>query len=151
MAQYWIGMATALWLGVLTSISPCPLATNIVALSFIGRKFEKVRFVLFSGLLYSLGRMVAYTTIGLLIMSGLLAIPSISFFLQKYINIILGPVLIMVAMFLLELVSFSFAQGQLTATMQNRFKNSGVWASLPLGLAWPWPFAQFLRPCFLED
>ena len=33
-------MAGALWLGVVTSISPCPLATNIAAISYIGRKVE---------------------------------------------------------------------------------------------------------------
>jgi hypothetical protein len=29
---------SALWLGILTSISPCPLATNIAAVTFVGRQ-----------------------------------------------------------------------------------------------------------------
>ena len=52
----WVTAAWALWLGVLTSISPCPLATNIAAISFLGRRVGSPRAVLLSGLLYTAGR-----------------------------------------------------------------------------------------------
>ncbi|PIX47848.1 MAG: cytochrome C biogenesis protein, partial [Armatimonadetes bacterium CG_4_8_14_3_um_filter_66_20] len=55
-----VPLAGALWLGVLTSISPCPLASNVAAISFVARDLTQPRRVLLSGLLYTLGRTVAY-------------------------------------------------------------------------------------------
>ena len=63
----WTLIFSALWLGVLTAISPCPLATNIAAISFIGQKAGEKNHVLYSGLLYSLGRTVAYLLLGVVI------------------------------------------------------------------------------------
>ena len=54
-----ISIGTALWLGILTSISPCPLSTNVAAISYVGRRVEKTSLVLFAGLLYTLGRSVS--------------------------------------------------------------------------------------------
>ena len=52
---------TAFLLGLLTAISPCPLATNIAAIGYIGKDIEDRRRVFLSGLLYTAGRIVAYT------------------------------------------------------------------------------------------
>ena len=79
-------LATALWLGLLTSISPCPLATNIAAISFVGRQVGNSRRVFVSGLLYTLGRIGAYVALGSLIVMSLLSIPKISMFFQNYMN-----------------------------------------------------------------
>ena len=92
----WFAVFWALWLGILTSVSPCPLASNIAAISFIGRKVGSTRTVLISGLLYTLGRTAVYVAIGIVIMAGLLASGEIAIFLQLYLNQILGPVLIIV-------------------------------------------------------
>ena len=45
-----LAVGTALWLGVLTSISPCPLASNIAAVSIIGRRLADPRQALAAGL-----------------------------------------------------------------------------------------------------
>jgi hypothetical protein len=57
------GVVTALWLGILTSMSPCPLATNIAAISYIGRTVASPGKVFLTGLLYSLGRMITYLSL----------------------------------------------------------------------------------------
>ncbi|NLE41147.1 MAG: sulfite exporter TauE/SafE family protein, partial [Lentisphaerae bacterium] len=101
-----IALGTAFWLGVLTSISPCPLATNIAAVSFTSRKVGNVSRVLGAGLLYTLGRMTAYALLGFVLVRGLLAAPAISHLLQKYLNLLMGPLLILVAMVLLDLLDF---------------------------------------------
>jgi cytochrome c biogenesis protein CcdA len=88
-----INAAMALWLGILTSISPCPLATNIAAISYVGRRVDSSRKVLFSGLLYTIGRAAAYILVAFLIVKGILSIPGVSKFLQhkgKVFNIYLG-------------------------------------------------------------
>ena len=61
MAELAIGLATAFWLGFLTSISPCPLATNIAAISYIGQKMSSPKKVLSAGLLYTAGRAATWS------------------------------------------------------------------------------------------
>jgi len=101
------GAAWALWLGLLTSISPCPLATNIAAISFIGRRLDRPAAVVLSGLVYTLGRTLAYVALALLTVGGLLAVPAVARFLESSVNKILGPVLIATGVLLLELVPVS--------------------------------------------
>jgi cytochrome c biogenesis protein CcdA len=96
-----IAIFTAFWLGILTAISPCPLATNIAAISYIGKYVHSKYKVLASGIFYSLGRTSAYVALGVLISSGFLALDSLAKFLQKYMNELLGPMLIILGMILL--------------------------------------------------
>ena len=71
--EYALGLGWALWLGIFTSINPCPLATNIAAISYIGRGVGNSRQVLLAGLLYALGRTLVYLTLGVLLVESLLA------------------------------------------------------------------------------
>lgn len=103
MSDLWMAVGTALTLGIVTSISPCPLASNIAAISFIARKVGSTRKVLLSGLLYAAGRTLAYWALGVLITAGLMAGGELSRFLQRHLNQMLGPVLILVGMLLLGL------------------------------------------------
>ena len=134
------GALAALWLGILTSISPCPLATNIAAISYIGRRVERTWLVLLSGLLYTAGRTFTYMVLGAAIVAGLLAIPSVSRFLQKYMHLLLGPLLIVAGMFLLELISFRKAGGGVSEGLQQRVDRSGVWGALLLGIVFALTF-----------
>jgi cytochrome c biogenesis protein CcdA len=95
---------SALWLGILTSISPCPLATNIAAISYVGQRVGRSKAVLLSGTLYMAGRVLAYAIIGLIIVSSMLSMPAVSRFLQKDLNRVLGIALILVGMILLDLL-----------------------------------------------
>lgn len=70
-----VAVASVLWLGILTSISPCPLATNIAAISFIGRQVGSPRRVFLSGFLYALGRTIAYLALGVLLVASVLSVP----------------------------------------------------------------------------
>ena len=129
-----IALGTAFWLGVLTSISPCPLATNIAAISFTSRKIGSVSRVLGAGLLYTLGRMTAYALLGFALVQGLLAAPAISHLLQKYLNLLMGPLLILVAMVLLDLLDFKPRRGTAVgAGMQARVEKAGLAGAFLLG------------------
>ena len=79
-------LLTSLWLGILTSISPCPLTTNIAAVSFVGKRIDKPFYVLLSGLVYSFGRALLYLVLGLSISRSLQMIPYVSDFLQSKIS-----------------------------------------------------------------
>ena len=109
MNEFMIGMGTALWLGILTSISPCPLATNIAAISYIGRKVGNSRQIFLTGLLYTLGRTLAYLGLAFILVASVLSMPQISLFLQKYMSLSLGPILIIVGMFLLGMIQMDIA------------------------------------------
>lgn len=94
----------AFWLGVLTSISPCPMATNVAAIGYLARSSESRALQLLAGLLYALGRALAYTLVGALITWGLLSAPVLSNFLQKHLGQLMGPILVLVGMVLLGLL-----------------------------------------------
>jgi hypothetical protein len=127
-------LLTALWLGILTSMSPCPLASNIAAVSFIIKRVDKTAAVLSSGMSYILGRVVGYTLLGAFITSSLLSIPQTSHFLQTYMNKILGPVLIVTGLFLLEVVQFPSLGFSVSKKVIARLKNPGMMGSLLLGI-----------------
>ncbi len=129
----WLSLATALWLGILTSISPCPLASNIAAISFIGRRVGSTRQVLVSGLLYTVGRTIAYVGLATIVLAGLMASGEIARFLQKYLNQLLGPVLILVGMLLLGLFEVTASVTLAGAGVQARASRGGVWWSVALG------------------
>lgn len=129
-----VDMGLALWLGLLTSISPCPLATNIAAISYLGRRVGSARMVLLSGLLYTLGRTLAYVLVGALVVKGLLSIPGVSNFLQHYLNRIIGPVCLAVGFLLLDLVPLRFGNGGMGEKIQKHVAAMGIWGAGLLGL-----------------
>ena len=99
-----LAIGGAFWLGVLTSVSPCPMATNIAAISYLARHSQSRALQLLSGLLYALGRALAYTLVGALITRGMRSAPVLSIFLQKHHGQLMGPMLILVGMILLGLL-----------------------------------------------
>jgi cytochrome c biogenesis protein CcdA len=108
-AELWAAALTALWTGVITSVSPCPLATNIAALTYISKHSGSHKLaVLGHGLLYALGRALAYIIIGFLLVKSLLSAPSFSFFMQKYGNQALSPLLVLAGMYMLEMFGRGF-------------------------------------------
>lgn len=126
--------ATALWLGILTSISPCPLATNVAAMGFIGRRTDSARGALWIGVLYTLGRALAYAGLGMLLVNGLLAIPTVSHWLQTNMIRLLGPVLIVTALFLMGWISLGHSGGNFTVWAQRRATAMGTSAAFFLGV-----------------
>ena len=125
--------AGALWLGIVTSISPCPLAANIAAVSYIGKDVEDSRRVLWSGLLYALGRSIAYVGLGVLLVESFVRAPALSLFLSKYLNVVLGPLLVLVGMVLLGLLQWA-GGGGLGAAAAERARRFGLLGALLLGV-----------------
>lgn len=130
-----LALATAAWLGFLCAISPCPLATNIAAISFVSRKVGRVTVVLSAGLLYTLGRSLTYAALGMLLVGGLTAAPELSHVLQKYMNLLMGPLLIIVAMVLLKLLNPRLPAGTgLGEIMRKKAEQLGVLGAFALGV-----------------
>ena len=121
MTEFSIPAFAALWLGILTSISPCPLASNIAAVSYIGKSLADTRKVLLSGLAYVLGRTLVYSALGFLLVKSFVSAPGLSFFLQRHGNEVLGPLLILIGLFLLKIIRLDFLS--FSAGGENRFQN----------------------------
>ena len=134
MEEFILAVASAFWLGILTSISPCPLATNIAAISFVGRRVDSPRQVFSAGLLYTTGRSLAYLAIGSLLVSSMLSAPLLAHALQKYMNRALGPVLILVGLVLLGVISFSLPGIGIGDKLQQKVESMGVWGAGLLGI-----------------
>lgn len=133
---------TAFLLGLLTAISPCPLATNIAAIGFIGKDIENRRKIFRNGILYTIGRVIAYTALGVVLILILRAGASL-FGIQKFIGtygeLILGPALLLIGLFILlgnklKLLSFGFnGNGEGLA-------RKGGWGALLLGMLFAMAF-----------
>ncbi len=124
---------TALWFGILCSISPCPLATNIAAISFVSYRVSNRPTVVLSGILYTMGRSIVYMGIGYLILSSLVNVPLLADFLQRYINQFLGFLLIAVGFFLLDLVKMNLPSLSPPLSVQEKLSRSGIIGSFLLG------------------
>ncbi len=135
-----LGMGSAVWLGILTSISPCPLATNIAAISFISRRVGSPKAVVATGLLYTAGRSLAYTVLAAILVASLLSAPTVSHLLQKYMNKLLGPLLILVGMLLLGLIQINVPGIGVSERMGKRVETWGIWGGLALGVVFALSF-----------
>lgn len=140
----WVGIVSALWLGIQTSISPCPLATNIAAVAFLGRSVSNPRRVLLSGLIYAIGRTVAYVGLSVVILWALkdqIAAGSVlSNVLQKYGLIVIGPLLILLGMLLLNMLTLPGSLNLVGAGLQERAAKGGLWWSGALGFIFAMSF-----------
>jgi cytochrome c-type biogenesis protein len=126
--------ASALWLGILTSISPCPLASNVAAVSFVGRDVENPGRVLLAGLVYSAGRALTYVLVGWLVVASVLSIPSVSFFLQQRMNQILGPLLVLIGLALFGWLPVRLPSLGPSDAIRQRIAGRGILGAGVLGI-----------------
>ena len=136
------------WVGILTSISPCPLATNIAAITFIGKEINN-RKVIISGILYTIGRSIVYLAIGMLMVFSLISAPELSMWLQKYMNMMLGPILVLTGMILLELLDLSFINfGLKGSNLQNKISRTGILSGFFFGVIFALSFCPVSAALF---
>jgi cytochrome c-type biogenesis protein len=148
MQNFYFDIISAFWLGILTSISPCPLATNIAAVSFISRNLGSSRKVLWSGLLYAVGRMLTYVVIAILAVASLLSLPEVSFFLESNMHKIIGPLLIVVGIILLDVIPISFSASLVSSSVQEKAGKWGIWGSGLLGIIFALTFCPLSAALF---
>lgn len=133
---------TALLLGLLTAVSPCPLATNIAAIGFIGKDLENRKRIFVRGLLYTAGRITAYTALGIILLTVLktgASLFGIQKFVGKYGEMLLGPILLLIGLYMLF--------GQKLRLPSLGFKGSGEniarrggWGAFLLGMLFAMAF-----------
>lgn len=145
---YNIPILSALILGLMTAISPCPLATNITATAFISKNISSKRKVFLSGLLYSLGRGFSYTAIGLILYFGASKFHIARFFNQngeKY----LGPLLIIIGLIMLNIIQLNFlGKYNFQEKLSHKFKDKGLLGSFLIGVIFALAFCPYSGALF---
>ncbi len=126
-------LGAALWLGVLTAIGPCTLAGNVAAISVLTRGVGRPAAVLLGGVLYTLGRTAGYLAVSGLLVAGLLAAGEAARFLQRYVALALGPVLILAGMMLLGLLGSTLSLNLAGTTARQRLPAAGPLGALAMG------------------
>ncbi|MDD5571618.1 MAG: aromatic aminobenezylarsenical efflux permease ArsG family transporter [Bacteroidales bacterium] len=146
--QNWLDSASmpllsAFILGIMTAISPCPLATNITAIGFISKDIENRRRIFFNGLWYTLGRAVSYTALGVVIYFG-----ASKFHVAKFFQLngekFLGPLLIIVGILMFDFIKIKFPSfGKLSERFQNKERRNNWWSALLLGVVFALAFCPY--------
>lgn len=143
-----IPLLAALALGLLTAIAPCPLATNITATAFIAKTINSRKKVLFSGLLYTLGRMFSYTAIGAIIYFGSNTFQIAKLFQgngEKYI----GFVLVILGLIMLDIIKLNFIKGgNWIDQLSDKFKTKGLLGAFLLGALFALAFCPYSGALF---
>ena len=133
---------TAIILGLMTAISPCPLATNISAIGFISRDLKDSKRVFISGLVYTLGRAISYTGLALIIFFGASKM-NVSMLFQGWGEKLLGPLMILIGLFMLDVIKIKLPGfSGLTDKIGEKSKSS-YWSTLLLGMVFALAFCPY--------
>lgn len=139
-----IPVFSALVLGLLTAISPCPLATNIAAIAYISQRVTDRRYAVTTSVLYTLGRMVAYSVLGVLIIKAGLEVPGVASLLQSTGERVLGPVLITVGAILLNVHRLRFGTGSAKlSTLGEKVSHWGMVGGFLMGILFALAFCPY--------
>lgn len=137
-----IPLLSAFLLGLMTAISPCPLATNITAIGFISKDLTDKKRVFYNGLIYTLGRAISYTLIGLVFFFGASQL-ELSGVFQEWGEKLIGPILIIIGLFMLGVIKLRIpGVGSLTEMMEKR-ENKSFWSVLLLGIVFALAFCPY--------
>jgi len=140
---YNIPVITAFLLGILTSISPCPLATNITAIAYISKEIKNPKHTLLNGLFYTLGRGLSYTLLASLIYFGLSSF-QISRIFQGWGEKVLGPVLIVLGLVMIGVIKLpSKANSETVEKVKTWMATKGYIGSLLLGMLFSLAFCPY--------
>jgi len=144
-----IPVLSALLLGLITAISPCPLATNIAAIAYVSRGVKERRYAVITGTLYTLGRMFSYSILGVIIIVAGIEIPGVASFLQDFGEQVLGPLLIVVGVIMLSInkISLSLGGGRLSS-IGERVANWGMIGGFLLGALFALAFCPYSAVLF---
>lgn len=143
-----IPVLSAFVLGLMTAISPCPLATNITATAYISRNITNKKKVFLSGIMYSLGRAFSYSVIGLVLFFGASKFHIALFFNQNGEKF-LGPLLIVIGLIMLNIIKLNFfGKSNFTEKLSEKLKDKGLLGSFLIGVVFALAFCPYSGALF---
>ena len=142
-------LIAAFFIGLMTALSPCPLATNITAVAYISKKIKDKKKTLIAGIMYTLGRMLTYVLLASLIVYIGINVQAVSFFLQRYGEKLLGPLLIFIGLVMLNIIKLpSLKDGNKINIIKERLSEKGNLGSFLLGALFALAFCPFSAVLF---
>ncbi len=138
----------ALWLGLLTAVSPCPLATNVAATAYLARRVESRKRAIAATLAYTAGRVAAYAGVAGLLALGLTSAPALSQWLQRWMPPLLGPLMVLVSMFLLGMVTLPFRFPVSSHESAEKWASRGLAGECVLGFVFALSFCPLSAALF---
>jgi cytochrome c-type biogenesis protein len=133
---------TAFVLGLMTAVSPCPLATNISAIGFISRDIENRKKVFANGIIYTLGRAFSYTVLAVALFLGASKL-HISMLFQGWGEKLLGPALILIGLFMLDVIKLRFSGLSVLAEALGEKSRRSYWSTFLLGVIFALAFCPY--------
>lgn len=133
---------SAFILGLMTAISPCPLATNITAIGYIGRDIENRKRVFLNGVMYTLGRAFSYTVLAVVIYLGASKL-DISLLFQGWGEKLLGPALVLIGLLMLDVIKLKLPGFSGIAEKLGERSKGGIWSSFFLGVVFALAFCPY--------
>jgi len=144
-----IPLVAAFFIGLMTALSPCPMATNITAIAYASKKIDNSRHTLIVAFLYTLGRMLTYVTIAAMIVGFGLNTQAIALFLQKYGEMILGPLLLIVGIIMLDIIKLPQLNGSGRLNqIKEKIAGMGFLGAFLLGAIFALAFCPFSAVLF---
>lgn len=144
-----IPIASAFLLGLLTAISPCPMATNLTAVAYVTRRVTDRKFAIITAALYTLGRMFSYSVLGILIVAVGLEIPWVSLALQQISEPVLGPLLILIGLVMLSINKISIGRGSgKLVSLGGKIADWGMLGGFLLGVIFALAFCPYSAVLF---
>lgn len=141
--NYNIPILSAFTLGLMTAVSPCPLATNITATAYISKNITSKRKVILSGILYFLGRAFSYTLIGIVLYLGASKF-HVSRFLNQNGEKLLGPLLIIIGLMMLNVIRLNILEKSgFQAQLSEKFKDKGLLGAFFIGVIFALAFCPY--------
>ncbi len=137
-----IPFLSAFLLGIMTAISPCPLATNITAIGFISKDLENRKRIFYNGLWYTLGRAISYTLLGIILYFGASKFQVAKLF-QSNGEKFLGPLLIIVGILMLDIIKIKFPGFSGLSDKIGKNNKSNWWSALLLGIVFALAFCPY--------
>lgn len=142
-------LIAAFFIGLMTAISPCPLATNITAIAYISKKIDNGKHTLITGFVYTLGRMFTYVLLASLIVYIGVNVQSISLSLQKYGERLIGILLVFIGLVMLNIIKLNFIKSsEKLDRLKERLSEKGYLGSFLLGVIFALAFCPFSAVLF---
>jgi len=144
-----IPIVAAFFIGLMTAISPCPLATNITAIAYTSKKIDNSKHTLLVGFLYTLGRMFTYVGLASLIVWFGVNTQTIALFLQKYSEKFLGPLILIIGIIMLDIIKLNiFKSNDKLSKLKEKLAKKGFLGSFLLGVIFALAFCPFSAVLF---
>ncbi|OGJ12595.1 cytochrome C biogenesis protein [Candidatus Pacearchaeota archaeon RBG_19FT_COMBO_34_9] len=142
-------LIAAFFIGLMTALSPCPLATNITAIAYISKKIKNGKKTILTGFVYTLGRMFTYVLLASLIVYIGINVQTISLFLQRYGEKILGLLLIFIGLIMLNIIKLpSLKSGNRINKIKEKLSEKGYLGAFLLGVLFALAFCPFSAVLF---